>query len=48
MARASAALRMGALIPDEMTRPLDARTVPAVIAEAQRLLRDPKAVGVTA
>ena len=29
---------MGVLIPDEMTRPLDARAVPAAIAQAQRLL----------
>jgi hypothetical protein len=38
VARANAATRMGVLIPDEMTRPLDARTVPAAIAQAQRLL----------
>jgi hypothetical protein len=31
---ASAAIRMGVLIPDEMTRPLDARAVPAAIAQA--------------
>jgi len=38
VARASAAIRMGVLIPDEMTRPLNARTVPAAVAQGQRLL----------
>jgi hypothetical protein len=38
VARASAAIRAGALIPDNMTNPLNARAVPAAIAQAQRLL----------
>jgi hypothetical protein len=38
VARASAAIRTGVLIPDEMTHPLNARAVPAAIAQAQRLL----------
>ena len=38
VARASAAIRTGVSIPDEMTRPLNARTVPAAVAQAQRLL----------
>ena len=38
VARASAAIRAGASIPDNMTNPLNARTVPAAIAQAQRLL----------
>jgi len=38
VARAKAAMRAGATIPDDMTRPLNARTVPAAIAQAQRLL----------
>jgi hypothetical protein len=38
VARANAAIRAGVVLPDEMTRPLNARTVPASIAQAQRLL----------
>jgi len=38
VARANAVLRTGSVIPDEMTHPLNARTVPAAIAQAQRLL----------
>jgi hypothetical protein len=38
VARAQAAIRSGALIPDDMTHPLNARTVPAAIAQSRRLL----------
>ena len=33
-----AAMRAGAVLPDDMTRPLNARTVLAAIAQAKRLL----------
>jgi hypothetical protein len=38
VARASAAIRAGAAIPEDMTRVLNVRTVPAMIQQAQRLL----------
>ena len=38
VARSKAAIRAGALIPDSMTQPLNARSVPAMIAQAQRML----------
>jgi hypothetical protein len=38
VARAKAAIRMGALIPDEIANPVNARALPAAIAQAQRLL----------
>jgi hypothetical protein len=38
VARAKGAIRAGTLIPDELTSPLNARAVPAAIAQGQRLL----------
>jgi hypothetical protein len=37
-ARACAAIRAGALLPDELTQPLNAKAVPAAVAQAQRKL----------
>lgn len=38
VARANAAMRAGALIPDEMIHTLNARSVPATITQARKLL----------
>ena len=38
VARAKAATRAGAVIPDSLTHPISARAVPAMIAQAQRML----------